>query len=92
MLYGGPDEAQNVTVDIGGEHAENKVQAVSKHMSQFSSAWRDYQPQLPPQERAEYMKSIRDRVLDDTENGVPVERFHYYEGLPDGIGKKRGGY
>jgi LmbE family N-acetylglucosaminyl deacetylase len=92
MLYGGPDEAQNVTVDIGGEHAENKVQAVSKHMSQFSSAWRDYQPQLPPQERAEYMKSIRDRVLDDTEDGVPVERFHYYEGLPDGIGKKRGGY
>lgn len=92
MLYGGPDEAQNVTVDISGEHAENKVQAVSKHMSQFSSAWRDYRPKLPPEERKKYMKNIRDRVLGDTENGVPVERFHYYEGLPDGIGKRRDEY
>lgn len=92
MLYGGPEEAQNVTVDISGEHAESKVQAVSKHMSQFSSAWKDYRPELPPEERDQYIKSIRDRVFEDTEDGVPVEKFHYYEGIPDGIGKRHGGY
>jgi LmbE family N-acetylglucosaminyl deacetylase len=92
MLYGGPDEAQNVTVDIGGEHAERKVEAVSAHMSQFSSAWRNYRPGLSPEEQTEYLKRIRERVFEDTENGTPVERFHYYEGLPDGIGKRHDEY
>ncbi|MCS3665259.1 LmbE family N-acetylglucosaminyl deacetylase [Salinibacter ruber] len=92
MLYGGPDEAQNVTVEIGGEHAERKVKAVSAHMSQFSSAWRDYRSELPPEEQKKYLKRIRERVFEDTEDGTPVERFHYYEGLPDGIGKRHDGY
>lgn len=92
MLFGGPEEGNNVTVDISGEHAENKVQAVSKHMSQFSSAWKDYTPTLPPAERKKYMKSIRKRVLENTKNGHPVERFRYYRGIPDGIGQRHGGY
>lgn len=93
LFYDSPEEAQNVTVDISGEHAENKVQAVSKHMSQFSSAWSDYRPELAPNERREYMERIRERVFEDTtENGTPVERFHYYEGIPDGAGKRHGGY
>jgi hypothetical protein len=92
MLFGGPEEGNNVTVDIGGKHAENKVEAVSKHMSQFSSAWKDYTPTLPPAERKKYMKRIRERVFEDTKNGPPVERFRYYQGIPDGIGKRHGGY
>jgi LmbE family N-acetylglucosaminyl deacetylase len=92
LLYGGPDEAHNVAVDLSGEHAANKVQAVSKHRSQFSSAWRDYRPELPPEERTQYLQSIRERVLEDTENGTAVERFRYYDGIPDGVGKRHGGY
>lgn len=93
LFYDSPvPEAYNVTVDISGEHAENKVEAVAAHMSQFSSAWSDYRPELPPEERKEYMESIRKRVFGETENGHPVERFRYYEGIPDGIGKRQGGY
>jgi LmbE family N-acetylglucosaminyl deacetylase len=92
MFYGGPEETYNTTVDISGSHVENKVQALSKHMSQFSSAWKDYRPELPPAERAEYMEGIRERVMENTENGTPVERFRYYKGIPDGIGNRHGGY
>lgn len=92
MLYDSPKEAQNVTVDISGEHAENKVEAVAAHMSQFSSAWNDYRSELAPDEREDYLESIRERVFEDPDAGTAVERFHYYEGLPDGIGKRHGGY
>lgn len=89
LFFDGPEEVQNVTVDISGEHAEKKVEAVSKHVSQFSSAWQDYQPELPPEEHEEFMQSMRDRVYEDVESGEAVERFRYYEGIPDGIGKRR---
>jgi len=89
MFFDGPNDAQNVHVDISGEHVQNKVQAVSKHRSQFSSAWREYTSELPPDEREEYVESIRDRFVDTTEAGRPVESFRYYRGLPDGIGKRR---
>ena len=92
MLYDGPDEAQNVSVDISGEHGENKVEAVAAHMSQFSSAWRDYRPELSPEKREQYLKRIRERVFENTEDGTPVERFRYYEGIPDGVGKRQGRY
>ena len=92
VLYGGPDEAQNITVDISGEHAENKIEAVAAHKSQFSSAWSDYRPELPPEERKQYRESIRERVFESTEDGKVVERFRYYRGIPDGIGQREGGY
>ena len=31
-------------------------------------------------------------VFERTVDGAPVERFRYYEGLPDGIGKRHTGY
>ena len=43
-------------------------------------------------EQRKYLERIRERVFEDTEDGTPVERFHYYEGLPDGIGKRHDGY
>lgn len=92
LFFDGPEEAQNVTVDISGEHAENKVEAISKHMSQFSAAWQDYRPELPPEEEKAFMERMRERVYGNTENGKVVERFRYYEGIPDGIGKRPGGY
>jgi LmbE family N-acetylglucosaminyl deacetylase len=92
LFYDSPRKGQNVTVDISGEHAKKKVKAVAAHMSQFSSAWQDYRPELSPENRKEYMQSIRERILQNGENGKTVERFRYYRGLPDGIGKRRGSY
>lgn len=92
LFFDGPEEAQNVTVDISGEHAENKVEAVSKHMSQFSAAWQDYRPELLPEEEKAFMERMRERVYGNTEDGNVVERFRYYEGLPDGIGKRPSGH
>ncbi len=92
LFYDSPDEAHNVSVDIDGEHGENKVEAVAAHMSQFSSAWSDYRSELPPEERAQYLESIRERVYADSVDGTPVEHFRYYEGLPDGIGTRQTGY
>lgn len=92
LFFDGPEETQNVTVDISGEHAENKLEAVSKHMSQFSAAWQDYRPELPPEEEKAFMERMRERVYGNTEDGNVVERFRYYQGLPDGIGKRPSGY
>lgn len=90
LLYGGPAEAHNLSVDISGEHAENKVEAVAAHMSQFSSAWSDYRPELSPEKQKAYLEKIRKRVFEHTEEGAPVEKFRYYRGLPDGIGQREG--
>jgi LmbE family N-acetylglucosaminyl deacetylase len=92
LFYDSPDEAHNVSVDIGGEHGENKVEAVAAHKSQFSSAWSNYRSELAPDEREQYLQSIRDRVYADSVDGQPVEHFRYYEGLPDGIGTRQTGY
>ncbi|MFP4228503.1 MAG: PIG-L deacetylase family protein [Salinivenus sp.] len=92
LFYDGPEEAHNVSVDISGTHGENKVTAVAAHKSQFSSAWRDYRPELPPEEREEYIERIRERVYADSVDGAPVEHFRYYEGLPDGVGTRQTGY
>ncbi len=90
MFFGGPEEAKNLTVDLPAEHAENKVEATAQHMSQFSSAWQNYRSELPEEEYNEYMESIRNRVYQNPESGDAVETFRYYEGIPDGIGKRRG--
>lgn len=93
MLFGGPDEVQNITVDLSGGYAEAKIEALSKHLSQFSSAWEDYRPELPPDEQEAYLQSIRERVLRSTgEDGTPVERFRYYRGIPDRIGTRTESY
>lgn len=90
LFFGGLDKDKNLHVDISGQHAENKVQAVAKHMSQFSDAWNDYRPELSPGNRKEYMNSIRERVMSNTRNGNVVESFRYYSGIPDGIGSREG--
>ena len=69
---------------------QNKVQAVAKHMSQFSDAWNDYRPELSPENQEAYMNRIRERVMSNTRNGTVVESFRYYSGIPDGIGSREG--
>lgn len=88
MFFGGLDKDKNLHVDISGTHAENKVQAVAKHMSQFSDAWNDYRPELSPENQEAYLERIRERVMNNTRDGAVIESFRYYRGLPDGIGSR----
>jgi LmbE family N-acetylglucosaminyl deacetylase len=85
MLYDSAEEDKNTWVDISG-YAERKVEAMSKYVSQFSSGWYDYQgPDLPEEEKEEMKEQLRKWIV--YRDGIPVEGFRYYEGLPDNIGR-----
>lgn len=94
MFFSGVEEDQNTQVDISGEHADRKLEAVSMHVSQFSSAWDDYNgmdleaDDLEPEDRKAFLKKMRARVYDNQKDGVAVEGFRYYRGIPDGIGHR----
>ncbi len=89
MFFDSQDENKNVWVDISGAHVKNKIEALSKHKSQFSAAWSDYRDELPEDEREEFMENMRERAMSQTKDGTVVEGFRYYDGIPDGIGKHR---
>jgi LmbE family N-acetylglucosaminyl deacetylase len=85
VLYDSAEEDKNTWVDITGWD-ERKIDALSKYVSQFSSGWSDYKgPELSEEEQKE-MKDNLSRWI-KTRDGVPVEGFRYYTGLPDNIGR-----
>jgi len=92
LFFSEPDEATNTWVDIS-DYVDNKVQSRSKYISQFTSARRNYQgpnlSDIPQDEAEQFMKRLRERVMNSTHNGVPSESFRYYKGNPDGIGSRR---
>lgn len=85
VLFDSAEEDKNTWVDITGWD-ERKIEALSKYVSQFSSGWSDYQGPDIPEEEKEEMKANLGRWL-EIRNGVPVEGFRYYTGLPDNIGR-----
>ncbi len=86
VLYDSAEKDKDTWVDITGWD-ERKVDALSKYVSQFHKAsWMDYKgPDISPEEEEEMKKNLR-RWL-KYKDGVPVEGFRYYEGLPDNIGR-----
>ncbi len=85
MLYDSAGEDKNTWVDIS-DFSERKVEAMSKYVSQFSSGWYDYRgPELSGEEEKEVKEQLREWI--DYREGVPMEGFRYYEGLPDNIGR-----
>ncbi|MDZ7719474.1 MAG: PIG-L deacetylase family protein [Balneolaceae bacterium] len=94
MFYRGVEKDKNTWVDISGEHADRKFNAVSMHVSQFSSAWDDYNgmdleaKDLEPEARDAFLENMRNRVYENTKDGNVVEGFRYYKGVPDGIGHR----
>jgi LmbE family N-acetylglucosaminyl deacetylase len=85
VLYDSADEDKNVWVDISG-YLETKVEAMSTYVSQWSSGWYDYQgPDLPEEEALEVKERVRSYM--EYRDGIPVEGFRYYRGLPDDIGR-----
>ena len=88
LFFGGLEKDKNVHVDLSGGHAERKVEAVAKHVSQFSDAWNDYRPELEPAQQEAFMERMHERVMGNTRDGNVVESFRYYRGIPDGIGDR----
>lgn len=85
MLYDSAEDDINTWVDITGWD-QRKVDALSKYVSQFSSGWSDYNgPDLSPQEEKEMKENLSRWLL--FRDGVPVEGFRHYKGLPDNIGR-----
>jgi LmbE family N-acetylglucosaminyl deacetylase len=86
MLYDSAEEDVNTWVDIT-EWEDRKVEALTKYVSQFSSGWYDYKgPELSPEEEKEVKKQLRGWIHQHRD-GVPVEGFRYYTGLPDDLGR-----
>lgn len=92
MFYSGLDKDKNTWVDIS-DYADRKLEAMTKYISQFSAGWSDYTgpdlEDLKPEDRKDFVDRMRNRVYGNKKNGVPVEGFRYYKGLPDGIGQRR---
>ena len=61
--------------------------ALSKYVSQFHPAsWRDYKgPEISPEEEAAMKENLRRWI--QTRDGIPIEGFRHYSGLPDNIGR-----
>lgn len=92
LFFSEPDEATNTYVNIS-DYADQKVQAMSKYVSQFTSAWKDYRgpdlEDLPSNEGEKFLERLRKRVYErDVKDGEPHESFRYYKGIPDGIGHR----
>lgn len=93
LFYGEPKGGRNTYVNIS-DYADNKVQSMSKYVSQFTSGWEDYRgpdlDDLPGNEGEEFLENLRKRILeDDAKDGKPQETFRYYKGIPDGIGHRK---
>ena len=85
VLYDSAEEDKNTWVDITGWQ-ERKIDALSKYVSQFSSGWSDYKgPELSEEEEKEMKVNLARWIK--TKDGIPVEGFRYYTGLPDNIGR-----
>jgi LmbE family N-acetylglucosaminyl deacetylase len=85
MLYDAAEEDENTWVDIT-DFKEKKITAMSQYVSQWSSGWYDYQgPELSEEEAAEVKEKVSKRIR--YKEGVPIEGFRYYSGLPDNIGR-----
>ena len=87
LFYGGNPQDKNTVVVID-DYVDQRVEAGSKYVSQWSSGWNDYKgPDLskyPDGEKEKVLQRLRDRIL--IIDGKAVERFRYHKGAPDSMG------
>jgi len=88
LFYGGRIKDTNTRVNISG-YDDNRIEAGMKYLSQWSSGWKNYRgPNLddyPAEDREAITNRVSRRIV--REDGVPYERFRYYKGAPDGMGR-----
>ena len=91
LFYGGNIDDKNTHVDISG-FSELKILAGSKYISQFSSSgWNKYLgsdlDKYPGGEKEKVFNRLKNGIK--YYNGKPIERFRYYKGMPDGMGREK---
>jgi len=88
LFYGGNVKDKNTRVNITG-YDDNRIAAGMNYISQWTSGWNNYRGPNLDDYPAEDREAIRDRVSRRIvrEDGVPYERFRYYKGNPDGMGR-----
>ncbi len=85
MLYDSAEEDINTWIDIS-DYVDNKINAMMKYVSQWSSGWYNYTgPELPAEEKQLVKERVSSRI--HYRDGEAVEGFRYYKGSPDGIGR-----
>ncbi len=85
MFYDSDTADINTWVDIS-DYVDKKINAMSKYVSQWSSGWYKYTgPDLSPEEEKKVRERLAGRIR--KRNGIPMEGFRYYKGLPDNIGR-----
>lgn len=85
LLFDSDPKDINTWVDISA-FKEEKINAMSKYVSQWSSGWHKY---TGPNLSADEEQKVRERVSKRIKyrDGKAVEGFRHYKGLPDGIGR-----
>ncbi len=87
LFYGGNVSDKNTIVDIT-DFAEQRVNAGSKYVSQWTSGWNNYLghaiENYPAAEKEKLFTNIRKRIK--VIDGKSVERFRYHQGAPDSMG------
>jgi len=90
LFYGGNIKDKNFEVDIS-EYLDKKILAGSKYLSQWSSGWNNYLGSdlndYPAGEKDSLFNRLKKRIK--YQNNIPVERFRYYKGIPDGMGREK---
>lgn len=87
LFYGGNVSDINTTVTIT-DFVEQRVNAGSKYVSQWTSGWNNYLghdiENYPAAEKEKLFTNIRKRIK--VVDGKSVERFRYHQGAPDSMG------
>ena len=84
-MFDSAEEDKDTWVDIS-DFKEQKITAMSKYVSQWSSGWYKYEgPELSPEEAQEVRERVSQRI--QYRDGKAVEGFRYHKGLPDNIGR-----
>ena len=87
LFYSPLEKDANVIVNVT-KYNDQRVDAKSKHLSQFSGMWDNYRGNDPSLLTKSEEKEFNDRINRMKKvDGKIVEKFRYYTGYPDGIGK-----
>ena len=87
LFYSPLEKDANVIVNVT-KYNDQRVDAKSKHLSQFSGMWDNYRGNDPNLLSKSEKKEFNDRINRMKKvDGKIVEKFRYYTGYPDGIGK-----
>ena len=85
LLFDSAEDDNNTWVDIS-TFKDKKIKAMSQYVSQWSAGWYKYEG---PDLSAEEAEQVRDRVSKRIvyRDGMAVEGFRHYKGIPDNIGR-----